>query len=118
MCTIFIKPVQELTLLSHELLELIKSLYAVFQVIDYWNHTITEHLKVNLDMSETSVGCALYLKKLEKELKNLIENYFNDSFMADKDNSFKRTKETLETFLISDQEDEIFKISKMSIRTN
>jgi hypothetical protein len=59
---VYLKPSKEFELPSDHFLELLKPLYGLSDSGDYWNETITRHLKEDIEMSTISGDMSLFYK--------------------------------------------------------
>lgn len=94
---VFLKPSKEFELSEGQLLELLKPLYGLSDSREYWNRTMTNHLKRDLDMKPLDGDLSLFVKHVDSKLVGLTGTYVDDSlwggnedFMAFSDKSLKK----------------------------
>ena len=95
---VYLKPPKELNLSSDELLELIKPLYGLPDAGDYWDRTMADHLRKDLNMVPTYHDIALHFLHGEKELQGLVGVYVDDSLICGNKNFMDITEKTLDKF--------------------
>ena len=95
---VYLKPPKALNLSSDELLELIKPLYGLPDAGDYWDRTMADHLRKDINMVPTYHDIALYFLHGKKELKGLVGVYVDDSLICGNKNFMDITEKTVDKF--------------------
>ena len=101
---VYLRPPKELNLSSDELIEIIKPLYGLPDAGDYWDRTMADHLRRDLNMVPTYDDIALYFLYEDKELQGLIGVYVDDSLICGNKNLLDITEQTLHKFESRDRE--------------
>lgn len=76
---VYLKPSKEFEMSENELLELLKPLYGLSDSGDYWNRTMTNHLKEDIGMDPTDGDLSLFFKHVESKLIGMTGTYVDDS---------------------------------------
>ena len=92
---VYLKPSKEFELSQDEILELVKPLYGLSDSGDYWNRTITRHLREDLNMNATVGDLSLFVKHIEDKLIGLTGIYVDDSLLCGNDAFLKETDKSL-----------------------
>ena len=79
---VYIKPTGEFELNQDKLLKLIKPLYGLADSGDYWGRTISNHIKQDLNMTETTGDGAFFFKCIRGKLDGMCITYVDDALQA------------------------------------
>jgi hypothetical protein len=114
---VYLKPSKEFELPSDHFLELLKPLYGLSDSGDYWNETMTRHLKEDIKMSTISGDMSLFYKHANHKLQGLIGTYVDDSLLAGTDYFQNLTLKSMTKFESSERELDHTKFAGVSITT-
>ena len=90
---VYIRPAKEFRLNENQLLRLLKPLYGLTDAGDYWDATMTNHLKNDLGMSQTSLDISLFFKMIRGKLAGMSGMYVDDGIHAGNDEFFKTLRQ-------------------------
>lgn len=79
---VYIRPTKEFRLSGDQLLKLLKPLYGLSDSGDYWDVTMTNHLKEDLGMVQTALDISLFFKKIGERLVGISGTYVDDGIHA------------------------------------
>jgi hypothetical protein len=79
---VYIKPSAEFELNSNQVLKLLRPLYGLAYSGDYWESTLLNHLKEELEMKQTVGDPAMFFKMLVNKLQGLCATYMDDALHA------------------------------------
>lgn len=79
---IYVKPAKEFRLSEGQLLKLLKPLYGLTDAGDYWDVTMTRHLKEDLEMTQACLDISLFFKRVQGKLTGLSGMYVDDGIHA------------------------------------
>ena len=114
---VYIRPTKEFKLDEGQLLKLLMPLYGLSDSGDYWDFTITDFLKSDMDMKQATLDLSLFFKKLHGKLQGLSGMYVDDGTHAG-NKEFEKDNERIEKrFHSKPREFDNFKFSGITVET-
>ena len=97
---IYIRPPKQFKLSKEELLRLIKPLYGITEAGDYWDATMTDFQKNDMQMSQATLDISLFFKVQDGILQG-VSGYFVDDGIHAGNELFQKENEKIEQRFIS-----------------
>lgn len=79
---VFINAPKEFELNKNQIMKLLKPLYGLSDSGDYWDKTMSDHLRNELGMNIATGGDGLFFKALDKDLKGICATYVDVALFA------------------------------------
>ena len=95
---VYTRPAKEFRLNESQILPLLKPLYGLTDAGDHWDATVTNYLKNDLKMSQTSLDISLFFKMISGKLAGMSGMYVDDGIHAGNDEFLKLCDKTEEKF--------------------
>lgn len=114
---VYVKPPKEFHLAPNQLLNLLKPLYGLTDAGDYWDATITHHLKNDLEMRASALDIRLFFKLIQGKLAGISGMYVDDSFHAGNEEFLEHTKKTEQKFDSKPRDMNDFNFAGMHVET-
>ena len=114
---VYIRPTKEFRLNENQLLRLLKPLYGLTDAGDYWDVTMTNHLKKDLNMSQASLYISFFFKMIRGKLAGMSGMYVDDGIHAGNDEFLKLCDRTQKRFKSKPREMGTFTFAGVRVET-
>ena len=114
---IYIRPTKEFRLNENQLLRLLKTLYGLTDAGDYWDVTMTNHLKKDLNMSQASLDISIFFKMIRGKLTGMSGMYVDDGIHAGNDEFLKLCDRSQKRFKSKPREMGTFTFAGVRVET-
>lgn len=114
---VFVRPTREFELSRDQLLKLLKPLYGLTDAGDYWDITMSNHLRHDIGMTRTALDISLFFRHIRGALSGISGTYVNDGIHSGDENFLKQCDKTQQKFTSRAREMDCFTFAGIEVET-